>query len=1139
MYSLKGLIIIFFYLLFKEIIAEYNNNHFNWLYDILSYNVNSSNSENIKTNYMKTIYNPKLINKDDIIKQFNYNEINNHLNMLSKKYSDIMKLYTKKSSDKLLCGNETCIFSTVQLTDFSILKNDTPEILIHSGLHGDERLSVIISMELIESLCLAYKRGDLSIIYLLKNRSVWIIPMANSWGYYYNFRSEMDIDPNRDFPYDIDRDISCLRGEITRYIYDLYNEHLFQLGIAIHGGLKSISYGWGSYKHSILKMGKWKAKESPDNKAFMKIANALQISSSYMLGSYPNNIFRTFEFFYKEIGSLTDIVYPVHGGFEDWSYGYSWNTDKESVNCSKYFKYPINLYSGRCLTFLLETDMNKNPNPIYYGLKSDIISSEPLESLKFQPAFIPRNVRLILRLIELAKPDILFLSRSPKTVYPGQSFPLCIALIGCLTYNNLKIKLINSEDKRKSNIILYERNDFINNKCTKLPLNKDIETFSKIYCNEIFEKGLNGNLNNNDNFRFTKFGNIINRTLKKIGFSGNIANYKDEDNNSFFPIVINLTIPNNIIDSNIQFKDFRFVIEAEFDRDFDEQENPDPFLPPQSHIVNARRNETYNAQNGKFYILGNKIFQRPFKNTKDNNKIIGLPINIQKSPELMRLVFNDCKTGIKIKSKFWEEPCKILNSIIEYYIRTNPFKLYQIDSSIYNYSNTSKVIESLNKAYNNRLSATIRISAIDPKPYPFHFIDFNKIQDYLDPNNSEDIGIKFNPLYYDKYLSKPYSIFQNFTMDIFIKSSDEIFSDGIYVLYSLNNISKAFILPLDNSDIKYLINKTNINYSSAIGIFSISQKDIETKQSLIYMSYDSIINILLNNNNDFEDKSYISKSISTYKDNTNNSQEITKYSEYYVLCRYIDNILVSISIGRVEFDNNLKHQIINIEKSVDTDFVNSNLIYIGKDINYDSLNINQYRDNWGYLNNISRYFILFTILLLILFPIISRLYKWYRGYTFIPSKTFKPFWRHILYRLNTKTKVCVIDISPDIAPSNIHKSTIYTLENKGGDSDNEFGSLFDRSKIEETSKKRRLVTSSSSNIGTNVDFNSNNISNRIFPNCTIMTSDTIDYSYSIQSTRPSSQLVSPDTIEEQSTGSNFEDECISLEMENYNKNIKD
>ena len=80
------------------------------------------------------------------------------------------------------------------------------------------------------------------------------------------------------------------------------------------------------------------------------------------------------------------------------------------------------------------------------------------------------------------------------------------------------------------------------------------------------------------------------------------------------------------------------------------------------------------------------------------------------------------------------------------------------------------------------------------------------------------------------------------------------------------------------------------------------------------------------------------------------------------------------------------------------------------------------------------------------------------------------------------------------------------------------------------------MTSSSSNIGTNLDFNNNNISNRIFLSSTIMTPDTIDYSYSIQSTRPSSQLVSPDTIEEQSI---FEDDCISLEMENYNKNIKD
>eukprot|EP00392_Amoebophrya_sp_AT5.2_P012298 g12396.t1 len=108
--------------------------------------------------------------------------------------------------------------------------------------------------------------------------------------------------------------------------------------ITFHGGTRVLSYEWGSKNH--LK-GR-KSTEPPDNSA---------------QAFYP-------------IGTMTDTVYWVDGGLEDWSYAASWEGPKVINTCktSTYKDYPASrttYHDGsadiRTMVYLVETDNRKTP----------------------------------------------------------------------------------------------------------------------------------------------------------------------------------------------------------------------------------------------------------------------------------------------------------------------------------------------------------------------------------------------------------------------------------------------------------------------------------------------------------------------------------------------------------------------------------------------------------------------------------------------------------------------------------------------------------------------------------------------------------------------------------------------------------
>jgi hypothetical protein len=72
---------------------------------------------------------------------------------------------------------------------------------------------------------------------LVDTRTVLISPMTNAVGSAQRTRTELGIDPNRDFPFD-QSPRACMQTVTARTVNELYRSHLLQLVITFHGGMQ-------------------------------------------------------------------------------------------------------------------------------------------------------------------------------------------------------------------------------------------------------------------------------------------------------------------------------------------------------------------------------------------------------------------------------------------------------------------------------------------------------------------------------------------------------------------------------------------------------------------------------------------------------------------------------------------------------------------------------------------------------------------------------------------------------------------------------------------------------------------------------------------------------------------------------------
>jgi hypothetical protein len=123
---------------------------------------------------------------------------------------------------------------------------------------------------------------------LASTRRTLISPMSNPQGFDKVRRAENNLDPNRDFAYDVASPSKCMRTVTARHINEVYRASLVQVGITFHGGMTCVAYEWGAPSHNAH------GTYSPDNAAQKMLGASLSdvggtFSSEFKYPSAPMN----------------------------------------------------------------------------------------------------------------------------------------------------------------------------------------------------------------------------------------------------------------------------------------------------------------------------------------------------------------------------------------------------------------------------------------------------------------------------------------------------------------------------------------------------------------------------------------------------------------------------------------------------------------------------------------------------------------------------------------------------------------------------------------------------------------------------------------------------------------------------------
>ncbi|KAG3069007.1 hypothetical protein PC121_g9984 [Phytophthora cactorum] len=291
-----------------------------------------------------------------------------------------------------------CEQYVVKITDKATLPDsERPESVFSGSVDGHKR-----------------KDGNPWLQHLVKTRTIVIVPTANAYGYSHNVRRELNVDPNRDFPYNLGDGKECMVTTAARALNELWRDHLFQLGITFHAGRECITYEWGAKNH-VKESGK--SDKSPGNQSQQQL--------SRIMSRFGGEFEESGE--YYPDGTMNDIVYAVDGGMEDWGYAGSWENEFtapkpiKECNPSSFGGYPAektryNNATHRASNVLIEASESKQPNATSWG-DSSTLSDEALSD--YLPAaemvgHVPRNVRLSLLYINLVQPYVLWKTRPLK-----------------------------------------------------------------------------------------------------------------------------------------------------------------------------------------------------------------------------------------------------------------------------------------------------------------------------------------------------------------------------------------------------------------------------------------------------------------------------------------------------------------------------------------------------------------------------------------------------------------------------------------------------------------------------------------------------------------------------------------------------
>ena len=570
---------------------------------------------------------------------YNYDQIMSIFQELSISCSQYIRIDTSQTRYNLDsiegCGEDkNCTNLIVFLTDFDSYTLDRPVYYISGVVHGDEVVGPTSVTEFAKYFCDTYTTKKNSLYHnILKNKLIIITPMTNAYGYYNKKRNEKvffpknnsykSVDPNRDFPYyNSTKNIeTCMQTLTARTINELFNEFIIGGGITFHGGTTILGYAWGNYLHvhENKKDYTFKSTEAPDFNAFDKIGKTMvKFSSS------KNNKKNYIQDYI--LGDMSSTVYPLDGALEDWAYGGWENKEFENMGIAlspiktckseSFNSYDIiwnnnNNYKNsneidynyklRCLMYLAETSDSKTPLEKYYGSKDHEEIFDFYRTTDFY-GHIPRNMRLMYSGIDLISASIYLDIENIQIEKKNKNVIIPFLFMGCLTLEKFSIHRINFDHIMKSNL----EKEFLISNSNKTTLISEVNNDISCYLNNltyydlvIEKKDKNKNKSKDkSNIRYLEEEKNMNKDPMRY-FERPGGNY------DFLGHTLGIRYINGSLVKIYEKGSIYFIKGEGPDQNWAKQENPDPKVGPQSHVVRSKINSNYYVKNGNYSLKSN------------------------------------------------------------------------------------------------------------------------------------------------------------------------------------------------------------------------------------------------------------------------------------------------------------------------------------------------------------------------------------------------------------------------------------------------------------------------------------------------------------------------------------------------------
>ena len=326
-------------------------------------------------------------------------------------------------------GADGCLNYILRIQDYvahpvgSESDQHLPSIMWNGEVHGDERVGPTTVMEsaalLLEAAtCESLPQGDADpasssearlcrtelearginayqrrwLARLVSTRRIVVVPASNALGYFQSTRREGNIDPNRDFPIDRRNGAQdCMQSIAARTINEVFRDDMFRIALSYHGGIEVLAYEWGTPSRYFG--------SCPDLHSQSAITDSARAYAGNFTTDDPINgrIYR--------VGDMNEVVSPLRGTFEDWSYAASWDTPLVGgCNPATFGGYPPEkmVYDSgmiRAFSLLIEITQQKMPDEIYLGTDEDVLNAQTPGN-----GHVSRNLRLALLTTDVVEP---------------------------------------------------------------------------------------------------------------------------------------------------------------------------------------------------------------------------------------------------------------------------------------------------------------------------------------------------------------------------------------------------------------------------------------------------------------------------------------------------------------------------------------------------------------------------------------------------------------------------------------------------------------------------------------------------------------------------------------------------------------